>query len=248
MRDSNGVLNKLWKVENEKLSQFIQKKFSSKNLYIIDGHHRFATALKYQKERRDPILHPSPRVAKGEGSSDFILSVITNMSDPALVIYPIYRALPRGAHLDKESYLKNLEKFFTIYKRKKFKPLLRNHWGIFFHKDPYFYELVCKNRRALGAQMKEAKGVTELDVAILQNVIIPKALIAQVHYIKGGGQALKLALQDLEREKYKVLWLTTAPTVWQVKRVADHRAIMPPKSTFFYPKLLSGPLIRRLED
>ena len=49
MRDSNCVLNKIWKIENEKLSQRIQAVFSSKNLYIIDGHHRFATALNYRK-------------------------------------------------------------------------------------------------------------------------------------------------------------------------------------------------------
>src|SRR3989338_8448937 len=118
MRDSTGVWNKLWKIEKEEISHRIQKVFASKNVYIIDGHHRFATALKYQKE------FSSSR--KSEKPWDFILSVITNMSDPALVIYPIYRALPKGGPFDKESYLKSLEKFFTIYKRKKFKPLHPN--------------------------------------------------------------------------------------------------------------------------
>ncbi len=228
MRDLSGVWNTVWKIENEQLLKKIQTVFSSKNLYIIDGHHRFATALKYRR-------------------SDFILSVITNMSDPALVIYPIYRALPKMSHFDKASYLKNLENFFITHKKKIFKKLVRNHWGIFFHGDPYFYELVGKNRRALGSQVREPKVVQDLDVAILQNVIIPKTFIPQVEYIKGGGKALKMALEDLRKGQYEILWLTTAPTVQQVKQVADHKAIMPPKSTFFYPKLLSGPLIRKLK-
>ncbi|MBI3017333.1 MAG: DUF1015 domain-containing protein [Deltaproteobacteria bacterium] len=227
MRDSNGVLNKIWKIENEKLLQRIQAVFSFKNLYIIDGHHRFATALNYRK-------------------SDFILSVITNMSDPALVIYPIYRALPKGVSFYKESYLKSLEKFFIIQKKKIFKKLVSNHWGVFFHKDPYFYELTCKNKNSLMARLKGVRVVKELDVALLQNVIIPQTLIPHIEYIKGGGEALKMALADLRRGTYQALWLTMAPTVQQVKQVADQKAIMPPKSTFFYPKLLSGPLIRKL--
>ena len=227
MRDSNGVLNKIWKIENEKLSQRIQAIFSSKNLYIIDGHHRFATALNYRK-------------------SDFILTVITNMSDPALVIYPIYRALPKGVPFNKESYLKSLEKLFTVHKKKRFGGLNKNHWGIFFHQDPYFYELVGQNRNILSTHVKGPKVVQNLDVALLQHVIIPQTLIPQIEYIKGGGKALKMVLVDLRKGDYQALWLTTAPTVQQVKQVADQKTTLPPKSTFFYPKLLSGPLIRKI--
>lgn len=230
MRDSNGVWNKIWKVENERVSRRIQKILGSKNLYIIDGHHRFATALHYRKEQGD-FSQNKPW--------DFILSVITNMSDPALVIYPIYRALPQGVPFDKEAYLKNLEKYFYIYKKKQFKKLIPNHWGVFFHKDPYFYELVCKNKRSLVAHLKGATVVKKLDVALLQNVIIPNAVLPHLEYIKGGEKSLN---------KVQAVWLTTAPTVQQVKSVADHKAIMPPKSTFFYPKLLSGPLIRPLVE
>ncbi|MBI3019683.1 MAG: DUF1015 domain-containing protein, partial [Deltaproteobacteria bacterium] len=236
MRDSNGIWNKIWKIEKEGVSRRIQKVFVSKNLYIIDGHHRFATALNYQKERRKVIPGlSSPRKREpSEGSSkkkpwNFILSVITNMSDPALVIYPIYRALPKRAHLNKEHYLKSLEKLFTIHKKKRFVRLHKNHWGIFFHKDPYFYELVCKNKGSLAACLKGVKGakvVKELDVAILQNVIIPQVVIPQLEYIKGEEKAFKAALHDLHEGKIQALWLTTAPTVQQVKSVADHKATL----------------------
>ncbi len=237
MRDSNGVWNKIWKIEKGSLSHRIQEVLASKNLYIIDGHHRFATALRYQKEGS-----PSQK----NNSQKFILSVITNMSDPALVIYPIYRALPKLSHFKKESYLKSLEKFFHVKKKKNFVSLKRGQWGIFFHRDPYFYELTCKNKASVLSHLKGSRVVKELDVALLQNVIIPQNTLPQLEYIKGGERALKMVLKNLHRGKYEVVWLVCAPTVQQVKCVADHKEIMPPKSTFFYPKLLSGPLIRRL--
>lgn len=236
MRDDHGIWNTLWRMDDEKLQKKIKDFFAKKKLYIVDGHHRFATALNYQKSSR----------GEGEGSQDFVLAAITNMHDSSLVIDPIYRILPHAVFFDKENYLKKLEKNFVIRKRTKISKLKKYHWGIIFQKDPLFYELWMRNPKSLLSQVQGAQCVKKLDVSILEQKIIPALYRKHIEYVRGYGDELKKALKDVQKGKIAAIWFVKEASVLQVKEVADHHKIMPPKSTYFYPKILSGPIIRKL--
>ncbi|HBQ20587.1 MAG: hypothetical protein A2Z91_07370 [Deltaproteobacteria bacterium GWA2_38_16] len=233
-RDHHGVVNKVWKIADDRLIAQIQKKLSNKIFYIVDGHHRFATALRYRE------------LQGMSGTHDFVLTMLANMSDPALVINPIYRLLPKTSDFDKGNYLKTLESLFYIQKKKKISNLKPHQWGILFSKDPYFYELSLKDKKRILEKMKGSKEVKALDVAILQQVIIPGPYISSLEYIRGVGEPFQKALKLIRSGKSEVLWFVKEPTVQQLKKVSDVQEVMPPKSTYFYPKLLSGTLIRIL--
>lgn len=235
MKDEKGVEHTLWRIADTELQKKIQNFFEKKTLYIVDGHHRFATALNYQ-------LLSSSR------GSNFVLTAITNMSDPSLVIDPIYRVLKSSEDFfwNKESYLRKLHEDFVIRKKKTISQLKKNTWGIMFSKDTFFYELSPKNVEGLLKAMVGAFVVRDLDVSILEQKIIPQEVKEYISYIRGSGKPLKEAFQELKKGKLLALWMAKAPNVFQVKAVADHHEIMPPKSTYFYPKILSGPIIRKL--
>ena len=235
-KDTGGVLSRIWRIEDAGLARQIQKRFQRKTFYIVDGHHRFATALKFSGQQGKRI--------KGAQS---VLSVIVDMQDPSIVVYPIFRILKRVKDFHKERYLKSLEPYFIIQKKIKETRLGRHQWGIWFRKDPHFYEVTLKSgsEKSVNKKMKGHAAVKQLDVAILQQIVIPKKFHIDIRYVRGVGPRLKEVLQKLWRGDYEAVWAVNAPTVKQLKRVADARQIMPAKSTFFYPKVLSGALIRR---
>ncbi len=235
-KDTEGVRSLIYKIEDKAMVKFIHQFFLKKKLYIIDGHHRFATALFYSEQKK----------SSGGGGFDQVLSVIINMGDPALVVYPIYRLLKPHRLFYKENYLRTLRKDFKIKQTSKVVPLKRREWGIQFFEDSSFYILTVTPQKLkwLMKEMKLHLAVKNLDVAILQEKIIPKEVSKNIRYVRGMGERLGLAEADLRRGKYVVLWRVNAPTIEELKKVAEARQVMPAKSTFFYPKVLSGALIR----
>ncbi len=236
-QDLEGVKSKIWKIQDPALEKEIQNYFQRKKLYIVDGHHRFATALAFRQKN------------KKEASLDFVLAVISNMSDPGLVVYPIHRMLMKQKKFDAQRYLKSLKRYFVISKKKELPllPLLpetlkRHHWGVLFYGDAAYYELSLKK----GVKIQAGKIQTDkpLDVAILQELIIPKSYHHDLRYTKSVGKGLKAEFSKLREGKYEAIWLVREPTLNQIKNIADAHEVMPQKSTFFYPKIFAGPLIR----
>jgi len=242
--DLEGVKSRIWKIEERDLEKEIQNYFQNKKLYIVDGHHRFATALAFrEKHKQTSVSSRSPvssRRKPGSTPLDFVLTVICNMADPALSIYPIHRMLLRQKDFDREAYLKRLASDFVISKKRGMpKVLKRKRWGILFHHDPVYYELSPKRGSPFFKKAKEA-----LDVFILQESIIPKKYRDDLRYTKAIGKNLEREFLKLREGKYEAIWLTREPSLDQIKAIADAHEVMPQKSTFFYPKIFAGALIR----
>lgn len=227
--NSEGVKSRIWRIEDADLEKDIRDYFRDKKLYIVDGHHRFATALAFREKNKK----------KQNRSLDFVLAVICNMADPALVIYPIHRILPRQKEFDRESYLKHLSHYFFISKKKRI-PLKNGRWGLLFRDA--CYELSFRPRKK--PTFKKDQAVSSLDVFILQEFIIPKEYRNDLRYTKAIGKNLKQEFLKLKEGKYEAIWLVRQPSLDQIKRVSDHHEVMPQKSTFFYPKVFAGALIR----
>lgn len=233
-QDLQGVKSKIWKIQDSALEEEIQNYFQRKKLYIVDGHHRFATALAFRKKCQGRSNH----------SLDFVLCVISNMSDPGLVVYPIHRMLMKQKKFDAEGYLKSLERYFVISKKKGPPGMLkRHHWGVLFYGDAAYYELSLKKTVRLEF-LKKIQADKPLDVSILQELIIPKSYHQDLRYTKSVGKGLEVEFEKLREGKYEAIWLVREPTLNQIKKIADAHEVMPQKSTFFYPKVFAGPLIR----
>ena len=235
-QDEEGVIFRIWKVDDFLLSNLIQKEFKKRKLYIVDGHHRFGASLMLSDLERKNKDHPC----------HYAMSVITNMQSKSLVVYPIYRLLKRTDKFNKEQYLTALSKHFIIRKRKGVSSLKRSQWGILFRNDPSYYEvsLPREKRKTVIKTMKGHALVKDLDVSILQQVVVPQNLLEEIRYTRGMGNRLKEEILALKKGKYEALWMVKAPSVQELKQIANVSEVMPAKSTFFYPKVFAGLLIR----
>ena len=235
----DGIKHTVWVIDEAESIKTIKDAFASINeLYIADGHHRCASAVKVGLKRREE--HPN---YTGNEEFNYFLSVL--FPDEQLMIMDYNRVIKDLNGLTKEEFLDKLAPMFEIEEEKgEFKPKRKATFGMYL--DKKWYKLTAK------VDILSDDPVDGLDVAILQdNVLGPILGIndpktdKRIDFV-GGIRGLK----ELERRCHDDMQLAFAmfPTsIDELFRVADARLLMPPKSTWFEPKLRSGIFIHRIE-
>ena len=255
VKDEDQNLHKVWQLTDSKLIKEIQEKMKSKNLYIADGHHRYQTALNYQRECKAKGWE-----ADGVESFNHRLMTFVNMDDPGLKVLPTHRLLYGLNDFEIDSFLDKAAEDFRIHefenKEEIYDYLDQNRgkkvFGFKAAAAPTYYIFEFENKEVLesieGDFSKEYK---ELDVSILHNIILDrylgidkKALAAKTNldYIRYRDKAL----EKLESGEYQAAFILNPTSVKEVKNIADQGEKMPQKSTDFYPKLLTGLVINKL--
>ncbi|MFW5889627.1 MAG: DUF1015 domain-containing protein [Halanaerobium sp.] len=254
VKDEDGNIHKLWQINDQDLINNISQRMKDKNLYIADGHHRYQTALNFQRECRE-------KGWKADGVESFNNRLMTfiNMDDPGLQVLPTHRLLYGINDFDLDEFLKKTEKDFnikTFASKKEMYDFLdgnkkKNVFG-FKSKDNIFRVLEFINKDKLEKiQENHSQEYANLDVTILHKIILEeylgideKALEAKTNldYIRYRDNAL----ESLEDDKYQAAFILNPTSVEEVKKIADKGEKMPQKSTDFYPKLLTGLVINKL--
>lgn len=227
--DEYGVRNRLWKISDPSSIGRIQELMSDKKLLIADGHHRYETALAFCRDN------------PGLKGADKVMMTFVNMHSPGLEILATHRVLTGVATDGLKSIparkLDAIDDLKTLFRT----PAPENiRIGIALASgDVYLYD----RKRKPG----------ELDVNVLHHELIGRALgISEeavreqkhIEYVRG----LDAAYAKVHEGGAQVAFLSEPVTVQQVADVAFAGGVMPQKSTDFYPKLLSGLTIYRLED
>ncbi len=223
-----GWRNRVWKIP-EPLVPEIRDLVSREDLYIADGHHRIAAAYEYMRK-----MHGE---GKKEGPWNYVMAYLAN--DDEVRILPYNRVI-RKLPMPFEEFLEKVKQSFDVVEGD---PEPRKHEICMFNGN--WYKLIPKEI--------PAGPVESLDVAILQSKVLGPILgitdprrDPNIFFV--GGEMTK---QDLERyvtEKGNALVFSLYPTsVKEVEAVADAGLDMPPKSTWFDPKLLSGLFVHPLE-
>jgi len=214
-RDEEGVERKLWAVTSPQLIKEVVREMEGRKIFIADGHHRYEVNLLF---------------AKKNPAHKFVLVYFTNIHNPGLTILPIHRVVQlRGERV--EDLGKKISRFFRLKKiagKNKLFRLMKNlptgGVGMFANGKYYLLQLIHPLKKRT------------LDVEIVDNLILKKILKvdnAQVSYMR-----------DTYSKDGLVFFLN--PTkVEDVVRFCLARKAMPPKSTYFYPKLPSGLVIYR---
>jgi uncharacterized protein (DUF1015 family) len=228
-KDIDGSVHRLWPIDDSNAIGIIQNELKDKAIFIADGHHRYETALEYQKEMREK-----------EGASDavrpydYVLMFLANMSDEGLTILPTHRLvkdLPSNA-------LDLLSADFEIQKiRGKFDITdsiagKRDVFGLYKGGDSW-YKLSYKGAGIPGA----APAMRDLDVTILHELIFKKLDIkGDISYEMDVNKCINLVKEN----NFNAAFFLNPTQVGDVERVALASLRMPPKSTYFFPKLLTG--------
>lgn len=235
----DGVRNTVWVIKDKNDIEHIVKEFEKiESLYIADGHHRAASAVKVGEMRRK--AHPG---YDGTEEFNFFLAVYFKSEDLAIMDYnrliADYNGMTKEEIMEKISELFLVEKTDSVYRPKK-----KHTFGMYIDKE--WYKLEAKE-----GTFDERDPVARLDVSILQtNVITPIFGIEDPRTDKridfvGGIRGLG----ELERRcgiDMKIAFSMYPTTLDDLMSIADASKIMPPKSTWFEPKLLSGLFIHKL--
>lgn len=237
----DGIRHRVWHVQNaEDISGFIQAFEKVPALYIADGHHRAASAVKVAQMRRE--AHPG---YTGEEPFNYFLSVI--FPDDQLDILDYNRVVKDLNGLTPEDFMAVLQKKCEVEPTDHpYRPDRKGHFGMYFNNQ--WYQLKIHDEFA-------AKGdpVKGLDVSILQDQILSPILgigdprvDKRIDFV-GGIRGLK----ELERRVHtdmQVAFSMYPTSVQELMSIADAGLLMPPKSTWFEPKLRSGLFIHKLSD
>ncbi|MDR0958486.1 MAG: DUF1015 family protein, partial [Clostridiales bacterium] len=199
--------------------------------YIADGHHRAAAAVKTAQNRNF------------EGESGIFLAVVFAAEELTILDYNRLVKLPSG--IDKQTLLIKLAEKFTIEKSlKEAKPTARHTFGMY---DGEWHTITLKDGIA-----DESDAVASLDVSVLQNeVLAPLFGIDDPRTSKnvdfvGGIRGLAELSRRVDSGEFDVAFAMFPTSLNELMSVADSGAVMPPKSTWFEPKLRSGLFIHTL--
>ncbi len=236
---NDGIRHTVWVIDNKESIETIYNAFSRINeLYIADGHHRCASAVKVGLKRRE--AHPT---YTGNEEFNYFLSVL--FPDNQLMIMDYNRVVKDLNGLTSKEFIEKLKENFDIEEVKgEFSPKRKATFGMYL--DKKWYKLTAK------FNILSNDPVDGLDVSILQNNVLKPILgindpktDKRIDFV-GGIRGLK----ELERRcnsDMKVAFSMYPTSIKELFDVADARLLMPPKSTWFEPKLRSGLFIHRIE-
>lgn len=237
---SGDVQQTVWVIDDDSIINSIVDEFKNiPSLYIADGHHRAASAVKVGMKRREQYPNYT-----GNEEFNFFLSVLFCADDLAIMDYNRVIADLNG--YSKEEFLKKIAECFDIEKvgSEAYAPRERHNFGMYLENE--WYSLTAKNNT-----YDDNDPVLSLDVSILQNNLIAPILkiedprtdkrIDFVGGIRGLNELEKRATSDM-----KLAFSMYPTSLEELMAIADAGKIMPPKSTWFEPKLLSGLFIHEL--
>jgi uncharacterized protein (DUF1015 family) len=245
LTDEAGEQHRLWVVTDRQLQRQAADLLAGQELFIADGHHRYETALNFYRQ------HGADYPAAGS-----IMAYLVNTSDPGLVILPTHRILHHLERYNRQQLLTGLEQSFTVTELPypapaQIPPLLQPHKSA---GETAF--VLCDRQQAWLLVLRDKQPMRQLnpgysadwcalDVSVLQSLIFEQLLgikaeeIAQqtnLSYTRSEGEALQM----LQEEQGQLAFFLNPTGILEIAAVAAAGEKMPQKSTFFYPKLLTG--------
>lgn len=260
--DSKGIRHKLWRITDDDTLAHVTDAMADRRIYIADGHHRYETALNYQQWVKDnnpgyDASHPS----------NFIMMSLSSLEDPGMVIFPAHRLLKDVPPEDMDGLLAKATDYFEI---KTFSSedgvesalsqadsVLAAHAdkhaiSLFLKTNPSVHVLVLKEgmmQKAFGDELPEP--LLDLDVTVLTRLLMMELLgfdqarlddASKIGYCTTSRDAVHAVL-DSDAD---LAFILNPTKMEQVQRVAENGLIMPRKSTYFYPKVMSGQVFNLL--
>ena len=244
--DDEGTVHRVWRVHDPEAIVALQSALAGTELLIADGHHRYETARAFAEE------------VGGEGPHRYVLMCLVALEDPGLAVFPIHRLVAGLGPQRQEALADALRRDFDIREvaREALVPdgggPLRLGYLDAHLRRPFQLELRDQSI-ADAALADRPPSYRRLDTAVLEALVLKGALgmseedIAHLNglgYSADAGEALRL----LDEGAFDAGFFMRPTPVTQVREVAAAGETMPPKSTFFYPKLATGLVFNPLSD
>lgn len=252
LTDDDKTVHKIWRISSPEIVSAVQEKMTDENIFIADGHHRYEVSCAYQEEMKQLAGKSSQ-----DESFDYILAYFTNLDPRGLTIMPIHRLVRLKEEFNMREFQNLLSEYFDVEEvkdRNKFFFLLNKAAGhehiLGMYKNKKFWFIRLKNIKILDKIIKDKPYEYRiLDVSILNHIVLKKILgldLDDKEVIRFSPDCEEL-IETVNKEADKIAFFLNPVKVEQIMSVAIKGEKMPPKSTYFYPKVLSGLVINKLE-
>jgi uncharacterized protein (DUF1015 family) len=239
--DADGTTHRIWRVGDPAVHEAIAAALEPGELLIADGHHRYETSLAYQRE-----------VGAG-ADADYVLMALVSLDDPGLTVFPTHRLISGLADdaAKQEALGSGLKEIFEVEQvpTDDLDPGGLEGVGVFGYMDSHFQQAFRLRLRDTGRLDDALAGRSEayrtLDAAILEELVLKGILGMSTDDIaakRGIGYTPHIGevVKKLDKGDYQAAFVLRPTPVDQVRAVAAEGETMPPKSTYFFPKLLTG--------
>lgn len=245
--DGDGVTHRMWRITDKAVIDEICDQFKERKLYIADGHHRYETALRYKKS------------VYGRGDSGYVMMFLIDMENDGLVVFPTHRIIRGIENYSTEKLIAGAKENFAVEKlesRDEISARLsagyekcEKVFGYYDGKESYLFTL--KNKAACDKAMPNAsEALKGLDVSVLHTLLLEQVLkidkenmAKQINLTYTRDEAEAYAAADGEAN---ACFIINPTRIDEIAAVAAAGEKMPQKSTYFYPKLITGLVMNKI--
>jgi uncharacterized protein (DUF1015 family) len=236
--DAEGTTHRVWRVGNPEVHRAVHEELADAELLIADGHHRYETSLAYQSEA-------------GGGAADYVLMALVSLEDPGLTVFATHRLLKDLSDEQRERIRTVATEQFELEEvpEAEIAPSPDDPPGTFGYMDAHHlkpWRLRLKEEALLVRELGDhSESYRRLDAAILEKLFLTRAVGLSADDI-AGKRGLRYtpdasdAIAKLRSGEYDAGFFLGPTPVELVGEVAADGETMPPKSTYFFPKLLTG--------
>ena len=246
-QDDQGITHRGWAIQNQADCETIRKALADQKILIADGHHRYETALEYQRRMHEKSPDPS-----GEMDFDFVMMALVASDDPGLLVLPTHRIVKSLSPYSEKEFLEHLSEFFkltscsdeealTALNKNGVKPNV--FAGVFGNAGSLLFEFNHLKSAAKFLPQNKPPVWYEVDANLLMNLVFhglmgvaPEKKQSLIEYTRSSEEAIRAVRQ----RRAEAAFLLQTPQVDTIRQLAYAGERMPQKTTYFYPKLASG--------
>jgi len=263
-RDISGYRYRMWQVTNKPLLNTISSKLAPKSIIIADGHHRYETARNYRNLMRARFGGAGP-----SRPYEYAMMFLTNITGKGLTILPTHRLYRYHPDFNMDAFLSSARTHFDVHSL----PLNADNSEVLadtistrlhlcgqqgtciglYHTSSQHYHLLRLKADAVGAIGDDVHpSLKKVDVLVLSRLIFQRILGIRredlddeeiIHYESNTQSALSSVLSG----KSQMVFLVNPTKIEQILEVTGNALLMPRKSTYFYPKIISGLLFNKID-
>lgn len=250
------VVHRMWLVNDTEVIGAIREDFADRKLFIADGHHRYETALNFRDWCR------SEEISKEGGDPDYVMMMLVDMESSGLVVFPTHRLVFGLKDFSADALLRGCEEFFDVIPREGLDEMEPNLDALFRQGKKAFAcycggekwsLLILRDESAAQRFLPEkSPAYRDLDVTVLHSLILERVLGIDAENMAQQvnltyTRSVKDAVASVQDGTSQCAFLLNPTRVRQIRDVAMAGEKMPQKSTYFYPKLITGLVMNRMD-
>ena len=253
--DGDRITHKLWIITDEDVIAKLVADFAGRRLYIADGHHRYETALNYRDYCREN------GISKPGDPQDYQMIYLVDMEHPGLVVFPTHRMVRDLKKFDRNNVLSACEQYFEITCYKNVSNLnskLSEQYKLgkkafaFYVGKGEWYLLVLRDIEVMNKALPGLSSASrQLDVSVLHTLILEKVMGIDKENMANQTNLtytkfFEEAIMKVDSGEFQCSFILNPTRVTEIRDVAAAGEKMPQKSTYFYPKMITGMVMNDL--